>query len=71
MNIELKQKAKKIKVVAFDVDGVMTDGSLTFLEDGREVKTYNAKDGQGIVLLNILKFFHSSSKGIDVMWPPP
>ena len=52
MNIELKQKAKKIKVVAFDVDGVMTDGSLTFLEDGREVKTYNAKDGQGIVLLN-------------------
>jgi len=42
----------KIKLVAFDVDGVMTDGSLTFLEDGREIKTYNAKDGQGIVMLN-------------------
>ena len=52
MNIELKAKAQKIKVVAFDVDGVMTDGSLTFLEDGREIKTFNAKDGQGIVLLN-------------------
>ena len=29
-NLELKLKAKKIKLVAFDVDGVMTDGSLTF-----------------------------------------
>jgi len=52
VDIELKQKAQKIKVVAFDVDGVMTDGSLTFLEDGREIKTFNAKDGQGIVMLN-------------------
>ncbi len=43
---------KNIKAVAFDVDGVLTDGSLTFLEDGREIKTYSAKDGLGIVLLN-------------------
>ena len=50
-NIELKSIAKNIKLVAFDVDGVMTDGSLTFLEDGREIKTYNAKDGLGIVML--------------------
>lgn len=41
-----------IKLVAFDIDGVMTDGSLTFDEDGKEYKTYNAKDGQGIVNLN-------------------
>lgn len=52
MNLELTLKAKKIKCVAFDVDGVMTDGSLTFLEDGREIKTFNAKDGQGVVMLN-------------------
>ena len=50
--LNLKLKAKKIKIAAFDVDGVMTDGSLTFLEDGREIKTYNAKDGQGVVMLN-------------------
>ena len=43
--------AKNIKLVAFDVDGVMTDGSLTFLEDGREIKTYDAKDGLGVVML--------------------
>lgn len=41
-----------IKLVAFDVDGVLTDGSLTFDEDGREYKTFNAKDGQGIVNIN-------------------
>lgn len=50
-DIELKEIASKIKLVAFDVDGVLTDGSLTFLEDGREIKTYNAKDGLGVVML--------------------
>jgi len=51
-DLNLRLKAKKIKLVAFDVDGVMTDGSLTFLEDGREIKTYNAHDGHGVVMLN-------------------
>ena len=50
--VSLEDIAKKIKLVAFDVDGVLTDGSLTFDEDGREYKTFNAKDGQGIVNLN-------------------
>ncbi len=50
--MDLKTRAQKIKLVAFDVDGVMTDGSLTFDENGVEYKTFNAKDGQGIVMLN-------------------
>lgn len=41
-----------IKLAAFDVDGVLTDGSLTFDKDGNELKTFNAKDGQGIVNLH-------------------
>jgi len=45
-------KDTDIKLVAFDVDGVLTDGSLTFDEFGHECKTFNAKDGQGIVNLN-------------------
>src|SRR5574344_1693849 len=49
---ELEIIAKDIKIMAFDVDGVMTDGSLTFDENGVEYKTYNAKDGQGIQLLH-------------------
>ena len=51
-DLELKLKAKNIKLVAFDVDGVMTDGSLTYLPNGEQIKTFNAKDGQGIVMLN-------------------
>lgn len=51
-NKELIEKAKKIKLVAFDVDGVMTDGSLTFTQDGVEIKTFNAKDGLGVVMLS-------------------
>lgn len=50
--MDLKEKASKIKILALDVDGVLTDASLTFSEDGVEYKTFNAKDGQGIVCLN-------------------
>ena len=49
---ELEERAKNIKLVAFDVDGVMTDEGLIFDENGVEYKRFNAKDGQGIVLLN-------------------
>ncbi|MBR1754617.1 HAD hydrolase family protein [bacterium] len=49
---EIKEIAKKIKLCAFDVDGVMTDCSLTFDENGVEYKTFNGKDGQGIQLLH-------------------
>ncbi|MCM1266188.1 MAG: HAD hydrolase family protein [Candidatus Gastranaerophilales bacterium] len=49
MELVLKEKASKIKLMAFDVDGVFTDGSLVFDENGKESKTFNAKDGQGIV----------------------
>ena len=52
-NIDLRSKALKIKLVVFDVDGVMTDGSITYDENGIEYKTFNTKDGQGIV--NIMK----------------
>ena len=50
-NVELKAKASKIKLIAFDVDGVMTTGDLIFGEDGKEYKTFNVKDGLGIVKL--------------------
>lgn len=50
-NIDLKSRALKIKLAVFDVDGVMTDGSITYDENGVEYKTFNAKDGQGIVMI--------------------
>lgn len=51
-NIELKAIASKIKLVAFDIDGVMTEGNLTFDENGVEYKTFNVKDGLGIAMLH-------------------
>ena len=49
LNGNALEKAKNIKLLAFDVDGVMTDGSVTYDENGVEYKTFNVKDGQGLV----------------------
>jgi len=43
--------AKKIKLVIFDVDGVLTDGGLFFGDDGQEYKAFYSRDGLGIKLL--------------------
>lgn len=52
MKKDLIEAARKIKLLAFDVDGVMTDGSVTYDENGVEYKTFNVKDGHGIVRMN-------------------
>jgi len=44
-------RAKKIKLMIFDIDGVMTDGGLTIGDDGQEYKTFNSQDGLGLKLL--------------------
>ncbi len=49
---ELNKAAAKIKIAIFDVDGVMTDGGMIMDQDGKEYKKFNAKDGQGLVMLN-------------------
>ena len=43
--------AQGIKVAFFDVDGVLTDGSLLFSEAGETLKSFNTLDGHGIKLL--------------------
>jgi len=42
------QRSKEIKLVVFDVDGVMTDGGMFYTEGGEEFKKFNAKDGLAI-----------------------
>jgi 3-deoxy-D-manno-octulosonate 8-phosphate phosphatase (KDO 8-P phosphatase) len=44
-------KAQGIKVAFFDVDGVLTDGSLLFSEVGETIKRFNTLDGHGLKLL--------------------
>lgn len=48
---DVATRAKKIKLMIFDIDGVMTDGGLTIGDDGQEYKTFNSQDGLGLKLL--------------------
>ncbi|MCW9012648.1 MAG: 3-deoxy-manno-octulosonate-8-phosphatase KdsC [Gammaproteobacteria bacterium] len=48
---DILEKAAKIKLVIFDVDGVLTDGSLFIGDDGEEYKAFNSKDGHGLRML--------------------
>ncbi|MEP2770539.1 MAG: HAD-IIIA family hydrolase [Fulvivirga sp.] len=52
-NFSKKQlaKARKVKALIFDVDGVLTDGRITYTENGDELKSFNVKDGQIIRFL--------------------
>lgn len=44
MNKKILDKAKKIKVLAMDVDGVLTRGEMIVLDSGEEIKIWNVKD---------------------------
>ena len=48
---ELEQKAAAVKLLALDVDGVLTDGRIYYGNRGEELKAFNIKDGLGIKLL--------------------
>ena len=44
-------QAREIKALIFDIDGVLTDGRITYTENGDELKSFNVKDGQIIRFL--------------------
>lgn len=47
---QLRARLLQVKLLALDVDGVLTDGGLYYTESGEELKRFNIKDGQGIKL---------------------
>jgi 3-deoxy-D-manno-octulosonate 8-phosphate phosphatase (KDO 8-P phosphatase) len=49
--MDTNTRASRIKLAAFDIDGVMTDGGLHYTDDGGELKTFNVQDGLGLVLM--------------------
>lgn len=49
MDKEFVERAKNIKLLLMDCDGVLTDGKLYFDENGENLKVFNVRDGQGIV----------------------
>jgi 3-deoxy-D-manno-octulosonate 8-phosphate phosphatase (KDO 8-P phosphatase) len=44
-------KASRVRLVVFDVDGVLTDGSLYLGDDGQEYKAFHSRDGHGMAML--------------------
>ncbi|MFC1827357.1 KdsC family phosphatase [Thermodesulfobacteriota bacterium] len=44
-------KAKGLKLFLLDVDGVLTDGTITYTHEGNEIKSFHTRDGLGIRLL--------------------
>jgi 3-deoxy-D-manno-octulosonate 8-phosphate phosphatase (KDO 8-P phosphatase) len=50
---EAKERARAVRMLIMDVDGTLTDGTLFVLPDGEEVKSYNVKDGLGILLAHL------------------
>ena len=54
------ERLRKIKLLAMDVDGVLTDGSMIYLEGSNEAKVFNVQDGLGIRL--------AMMAGLKVAW---
>lgn len=46
-----KKRALAIRLVLLDVDGVLTDGRITYAGDREEIKSFDVKDGLGVKLL--------------------
>ena len=44
-------RARNVRLMAFDIDGVMTDGRLYFTASGEEVKAFHSRDGVGLKML--------------------
>ncbi len=45
---DVRERAARVKLAVFDVDGVLTDGRLLYSEDGRESKEFHVHDGLGL-----------------------
>ena len=50
-NIPLAQRMQAVRLVAFDVDGILTDGGLYLTDSGEEFKRFNSLDGHGLKML--------------------
>ena len=57
---DLMERARRVRLLSCDVDGVLTDGKIYVDEDGRELKAYSSLDGFGLKLLE--------RSGIVVAW---
>ena len=47
----IHQRAQRVRIAIFDVDGVLTDGTLYYSDTGVEIKAFHVRDGQGLKML--------------------
>jgi len=45
---QVLKRAKRVRFLLLDVDGVLTDGTITYCSDGHEVKSFDIQDGYGL-----------------------
>ncbi|HEX6833996.1 MAG TPA: 3-deoxy-manno-octulosonate-8-phosphatase KdsC [Rudaea sp.] len=45
---DIRERAARVRLAVFDVDGVLTDGRLLYSDDGREFKSFHVHDGLGL-----------------------
>jgi len=51
LSADLKNRILPVRMMIFDVDGVLTDGRVIYMDDGSEIKQFDVQDGHGIKLL--------------------
>jgi 3-deoxy-D-manno-octulosonate 8-phosphate phosphatase (KDO 8-P phosphatase) len=49
--VDLQKKLTQVKLLLLDVDGVLTDGQITYTDSGEQIKSFNSRDGLGLRLL--------------------
>lgn len=49
---EVRSRARRVKLLLLDCDGVLTDGRITLVGDDHEQKSFHTRDGHGLVLLH-------------------
>ncbi len=49
MDEDIKHQLKQVRLLALDVDGVLTDGGIYMFEDGTEFRRFEIKDGLGLM----------------------
>jgi 3-deoxy-D-manno-octulosonate 8-phosphate phosphatase (KDO 8-P phosphatase) len=51
ISADVRARAARVRLACFDVDGVLTDGKLWYMEGGEEIKQFHVHDGLGLQLL--------------------
>jgi 3-deoxy-D-manno-octulosonate 8-phosphate phosphatase (KDO 8-P phosphatase) len=60
VSLEVHERAARVRLLALDVDGTLTDGRLWFGADGEQLKAFHVQDGLGMKLLQ--------QAGVEVAW---